>query len=108
MPVQMRVNVLYFAILRERLGIDGESLDLPVGADVRAARAEIAARHPDIAALLSRVATAVNQSMAPEAHPLADGDELALIPPVAGGENDASRGEAGGGRGACPPPSRGR
>jgi molybdopterin synthase catalytic subunit len=85
MRVQIRVNVLYFAILRERLGIDGEALDLPAGADVGAARAEIAARHPDIAPLLPRVATAVNQAIVPEAHLLADGDELALIPPVAGG-----------------------
>jgi molybdopterin synthase catalytic subunit len=83
--VALRVNVLYFAILRERLGIERETLDLPPGADVRAARAEIASRHPDIASLLPRVATAVNQAIAPETQPLANGDELALIPPVAGG-----------------------
>lgn len=85
MSAPLRVTVLYFAILRERLGVERETLDLSAGADVRAARAAIAARHPDIAPLLPRVATAVNRAIAAEAHPLADGDELALIPPVAGG-----------------------
>ena len=81
----MRVTVLYFAILRERLGREDETLDLPPGADVRTARAEIAARHPEAAPLLPRVATAVNRAMVSETHLLADEDELALIPPVAGG-----------------------
>ena len=79
------VNVLYFAVLRERLARDGETLSLPAGADIRAARAALAAMYPELAPLLPRVATAVNRTMAPDTQPLSDGDELALIPPVAGG-----------------------
>ena len=81
----MRVDILYFAILRERVGLDRETLELLEGADVRAARAAIAARHPEIASLLPRVETAVNRAVAGEAKALADGDEIALLPPVAGG-----------------------
>ena len=81
----MRVEVLYFAILRERVGRERESLELPGGADVRAARAAIAARHPGIESLLPRVQTAVNRVMAKDDTALADGDEVALLPPVAGG-----------------------
>ena len=81
----MRVEVLYFAILRERVGRERESLELPDGADVRTARAAIAARHPGIESLLPRVQTAVNRVMAKEETALADGDEVALLPPVAGG-----------------------
>jgi MoaE-MoaD fusion protein len=81
----LRVHVLYFAMLRERLGREHDVFELPAGADVRTARAAIAARCPEIAAFLPRVATAVNQTMAPETQPLGDGDEIALIPPVAGG-----------------------
>ena len=81
----MRVHVLYFAVLRERIGLDHEELDLASGADVQAARASIAARHPEIAAHLPRIATAVNRAMASETVLLSDGDEIALIPPVAGG-----------------------
>jgi len=81
----VRVEVLYFAILRERVGRERESLELPDGADVRTARAAIAARHPGIESLLPRVQTAVNRVMAKDETALADGDEIALLPPVAGG-----------------------
>jgi molybdopterin synthase catalytic subunit len=81
----VQVNVLYFAILRERVRRDREDIKLPPGATVAAARATIAELHPEIASLLSRVQTAVNRAMASDAQTLSDGDELALIPPVAGG-----------------------
>jgi molybdopterin synthase catalytic subunit len=81
----VRVTVLYFAILRERARLDRETLELAAGADVAAARAAIAARHPQLATLLPLVQVAVNRDMAPDARALAEGDELALIPPVAGG-----------------------
>jgi molybdopterin synthase catalytic subunit len=81
----VRVEILYFAVLRERVGKDRESLELPDGADVGAARSALAARHPAVAALLPRVQTAVNRTIAKDATVLADGDEVALLPPVAGG-----------------------
>jgi molybdopterin synthase catalytic subunit len=81
----VQVQILYFAVLRERVGRASEEIELPDDADVAAARAAIAARHPEIAALLPRVQTAVNRTMAEAAQALNDGDEVALIPPVAGG-----------------------
>lgn len=81
----MRVEILYFAVLRERVGRERETLELPDGADVAAARAAVAARHTAIASLLPQVQTAVNRTIARDATPLADGDEIALLPPVAGG-----------------------
>jgi molybdopterin converting factor subunit 1 len=81
----MRIQVRYFAIFRERLGVDGEELELPVGASVATAVAALAARHEVVARLLGRFQVARNQEMGRPTDPLADGDELALIPPVAGG-----------------------
>jgi molybdopterin synthase catalytic subunit len=81
----VRVEVLYFAVLRERLKSDGEALELTPGATVGQARAALAERHPTIAPLLPQVRSAVNRQLVGDQHPLADGDELALIPPVAGG-----------------------
>jgi MoaE-MoaD fusion protein len=81
----VRVEILYVAILRERAGCAREVLELPAGADVRAARAAVAERHPAVGELLARVQTAVNRTQASDAMPLADGDEVALLPPVAGG-----------------------
>lgn len=81
----MRVEILYFAVLRERVGRDQETLALPASATVAQAVAELRARHPAIAPLLDRVQLAVNRQMIDPSHPLTEGDELALIPPVAGG-----------------------
>ena len=81
----MRISVLYFAVFRERLGKGHDELDLPTGATVAEAVAALAARHPAIAQLRGTFRIAVNQDFTDDAHALADGDELALIPPVAGG-----------------------
>jgi MoaE-MoaD fusion protein len=81
----MRIAVLYFAVFREKLGRDGEELELPAGATVAAAIEALAARHTPIAKLRGRFRVAVNQEFSDDARVLADGDELALIPPVAGG-----------------------
>ena len=81
----MRVRVLYFAVVRERLGRDEETLELPAGADVAAAWRELERRHPELAALRPVVKLAVNEQFAAGERVLADGDVIALIPPVAGG-----------------------
>jgi molybdopterin synthase catalytic subunit len=81
----MKVQVLYFAVLRERTRLDQETVELAEGASVGDARAAIAARHFSVAALMPQVQIAVNRAVAPDAHTLAEGDELALLPPVAGG-----------------------
>ena len=81
----MQIQVLYFAVFRERLGRDEETLDLADGATVKTAIDALAAKHPSIAKLRGQFRVAVNQDFAGEDHPLADRDELALIPPVAGG-----------------------
>jgi molybdopterin synthase catalytic subunit len=83
----MKISVLYFAVFRERLGREEESLELPAGATVRDAIAALAERHPAIAALRGKFRCAVNQDFVDEDRVLADRDELALIPPVAGGSD---------------------
>jgi molybdopterin converting factor subunit 1 len=80
----MQVRLRYFAALRERVGRDGESLELPQGASVAAVRELLAERYPPAASLLARCAAAVNREYVPEAT-LTDGDELVFIPPVGGG-----------------------
>ncbi len=81
----MKVEVLYFAVLRERTRLDQETVELRDAASVADARAALAARHPSVAALLPQVQIAVNRAVAPDTQALAEGDELALLPPVAGG-----------------------
>ena len=81
----MKIHVLYFAVFRERLGTSEESLELADGANVGAAVAALAARHAAIAQLRGRFRVAVNQDFVDDTQLLQEGDELALIPPVAGG-----------------------
>lgn len=81
----MQIRVLYFAVLREQLGCEADVLELAAGARVRDAVAALAARHAPIDRLRGRFRVAVNQEFTDDDRALAEGDELALIPPVAGG-----------------------
>jgi len=85
----MRIRALYFAVFREQIGRDDEEIDLAAGARVRDAIAALAARHPPIDRLRGRFRIAVNQEFSDDDRALAEGDELALIPPVAGGADPA-------------------
>ncbi|HYU14759.1 MAG TPA: molybdopterin converting factor subunit 1 [Candidatus Acidoferrum sp.] len=87
----MKIQVRYFAVLRERLRSEGEMLELPDGATVAAALAALAERHEAFRGLRDRCQTAVNQAMVRPGEVLRDGDELALIPPVAGGGDRLAR-----------------
>jgi molybdopterin synthase catalytic subunit len=87
----MRIRALYFAVFREQIGRDDETIELAAGARVRDAIAALAARHAPIDRLRGRFRIAVNQEFTGDDRALADGDEIALIPPVAGGADPAAR-----------------
>ena len=81
------VKLRFFASLREKLG-EGETLALPEGSTVAAAREALRARggvHAEVLAPSRAVRSALNQKMCAESAVLADGDELAFFPPVTGG-----------------------
>ncbi|MDX6583563.1 MAG: MoaE-MoaD fusion protein [Solirubrobacterales bacterium] len=82
----MEVELRLFAIFRERAGRDRLVLELPEGATVADAL-EAAAREPGLGELLPKMPArvAVNREYVGEEAVIADGDELALIPPVSGG-----------------------
>jgi molybdopterin synthase catalytic subunit len=83
----VKIQVLYFAVFRERLGVGGETVEVASGATVADAVAALEARHAVIAALRGHYRVAVNHEMVDGARGLVDGDELVLIPPVAGGND---------------------
>jgi molybdopterin synthase sulfur carrier subunit len=83
----MKVQVRYFASLREVLGAS-ESVDVAAGATLGALRDALIARGGEHARCLSRgraVRCALDQVMAEEAAALRDGAEVAFFPPVTGG-----------------------
>ncbi|ATE59642.1 molybdopterin converting factor subunit 1 [Thauera sinica] len=83
----MGVRILYFAALREALGVSAEEFDLPPGvASVAALRDCLAARGGSWQRLAAgSVKAAVNQHMAGGDAPVGQGDEVAFFPPVTGG-----------------------
>ena len=85
----MKVKVLYFASIREKLGRGAEEIELPAGiATVAGLRAHLQARGGAWAEALADsrlLRTAINQDMAPPAAAIKPGDEVAFFPPVTGG-----------------------
>lgn len=80
------VRLLLFAIYRDLAGGRGElEVEVEPGADVASALAAARALYPALARLPERPVVAVNRVYADLDAPLADGDEVALLPPVAGG-----------------------
>jgi MoaE-MoaD fusion protein len=78
--VRVQVRVRLFAGLRERAGTGSVELELPAGASVSDVWPQLGlGERPE------GLAHAVNRRYVDDAEPLADGDEVALIPPVSGG-----------------------
>lgn len=82
-------SLLYFARLREALGVSSEQVDLPAEvSDVAGLVAWLRNRGgawDEELAPGRAFRVAVNQDMADAATALKDGDEVALFPPVTGG-----------------------
>ena len=83
----MKVQVRYFASLREALGA-AETCELPAATTLGALRDQLIASSPRHAEALARgraLRGAVNQVLADEATPVGEGAEVAFFPPVTGG-----------------------
>ena len=75
----MKVKVLYFAMLKDAMGTGEEWVELAAGSTAEALRSRL---DP---AWTTSLAVAVNLNYGGWNKVLNDGDEVALIPPVAGG-----------------------
>ncbi|MDQ6691811.1 MAG: molybdopterin converting factor subunit 1 [Candidatus Dormibacteraeota bacterium] len=84
----MKITALLFARLREQAGVDREDLDLPAMATVADAFARVREAHPGLEPSRAVVRAAVNREFASWEHRLAEGDEVAFIPPVSGGSGE--------------------
>jgi molybdopterin synthase sulfur carrier subunit len=83
----MKVQVRYFASLREALGA-AETVELAAGATLAALREALIARggrHAEVLARGRAVRCSLDQHMADEAAALREGAEVAFFPPVTGG-----------------------
>ncbi len=81
----MKIQVHLFAILREKAGVGQLELTLDDRATVQMAVDALLLRFPSISPYLPSVRYAVDREYSNLEAPLAEGSELALIPPVSGG-----------------------
>jgi molybdopterin synthase sulfur carrier subunit len=83
------VKLLYFAWLRARIGCAEEEVELPAGVqDVAGLLGWLQSRggrYAEALQNLSVVRVAVNKEYVGCEHPLREGDEVAIFPPVTGG-----------------------
>ena len=82
----MHLTVVYYGGLKQETGVKRETLELPGEAlTVRELNDLLRARYPALERRLQSVAYAVNNAIVDGEHPLRDGDEASLLPPVSGG-----------------------
>jgi molybdopterin converting factor subunit 1 len=81
----LRVRLLLFALYRDLAGTGELQLELPTGSTAATLVAGLRERGGPLGRLPAQPAVAINRTYATLDTPLSDGDEVALLPPVAGG-----------------------
>src|SRR3954451_11171758 len=87
----MKITVRLFAMLRQQAGWRERELEMPEGATIADVWQQLANETPALAPQREIVRFALNREYTSRDQPLTDGDELALIPPVAGGADSYIR-----------------
>ncbi len=81
----MSIRVLFFASLADIVGTGEARLDAADFRDVRSVYAKFQKDNPLLADYRKSLMYAVNSEFANPETPVADGDEVAFLPPVSGG-----------------------
>jgi MoaE-MoaD fusion protein len=81
----MRARVLFFGMLKDVVGISAEEIEVPEGANLASVFAYYTERQPRLRDFARSIVAARNHEFADLAAEVADGDELAFLPPVSGG-----------------------
>ncbi|MCC7008648.1 MAG: molybdopterin converting factor subunit 1 [Acidobacteria bacterium] len=92
----MRVTVRLFAMLRERAGTSEWACDLPPGASAADAWRALVRAHAGLESFSGAVSPAVNEEFARMDTRLRDGDDVAFLPPVSGGQGERTQDDAAG------------
>jgi len=81
----VKITIRYFALAAEIAGRDREVVDLPAGATAGEALLSVRERHRGLGTAGFSPLLAVNRRHALPDWTLAEGDEVAIFPPVSGG-----------------------
>jgi MoaE-MoaD fusion protein len=88
---RMKISLRFFALMRERIGTGEREVDFPGGSHVGDVVAWAEEQFAEIAPLFRSSMVMRNQEYADPTDALHDGDEIAFIPPVSGGQDDHFR-----------------
>jgi len=81
----MKIKVIYFATAREAAATQRETFDMPPGAGIADLALQMIERHPELDRMLDSVRFSVNLEVIEGREGLRDGDEVGVLPPLAGG-----------------------
>ena len=82
------IEVLFFARVRDEVGMEGLKLEMPVGVNsLLQFTQHLIVTHPSFAGIIDQpsILVAINQEFARPGSVIEDGDEIAYFPPVTGG-----------------------
>ena len=88
----MNVRLLFFASLKDIVGARELRLDLPADATVSDLLSRLEVSYPRLKDYRQVVLTAINEEYVGKTARIADGDEVAIFPPVSGGEIETAAG----------------
>jgi molybdopterin synthase catalytic subunit len=86
----MRVRVLFFGLLKEITGTPSEEIELAGSSTAGDLLERYSVRFPKLGAMRASIVLARNREFAALSAALADGDEVAFLPPVSGGASEPS------------------
>lgn len=81
----MEVRVRYFAAHKELAGLAEERVTVPDGTTVGELLEVVMVSHPELEGLRRDTVVSVNRGVGSSGTVLEDGDDVALLPPIAGG-----------------------
>ncbi len=81
----MRVTVRLFARLRDITGAGELTREAPAGASVGTVWSSLVGDYPELSAYEKSISCAINADYSRVTAAVADGDEIAFLPPVSGG-----------------------
>jgi molybdopterin synthase catalytic subunit len=82
----MQVRLLFFATLKDIVGTRQMQLEMPAGATVSDVLSHLETSYPRMKDYRPVVLTAINEEYVDQRAAVQDGDEVAIFPPVSGGE----------------------
>ena len=84
----MEIRVLFFGLLKDVCGRSEDHLQAPLGADAGFVFDHYKVLYPKLGDMAASIVIARNEEFTTRSQTLADGDEIALLPPVSGGSNN--------------------